>query len=268
MEHQKLIDELLCIEAFAESLLKKCYSVRQTLMPEGFHPQASSKKKSQTKIDQVIANRNKSINRKSSNLKHLLVFLFFFGSVSAQTFSIPSIDSLYSSVDNYFEDLTKSQIEEFKTSSKHRWLNYLPSPGYSPFTGGFSFSLNISGPLQEIKIKNLSRQKILSIQRLNQIQCNALKNEVFTDFKALEIAVFEFHSKDTLVYLKHEAFNLAKVQYSRNELTPTEFLARQYEIKSLTIQRIEEANNIYKSILLLLLKSKNPMHINAPASIF
>lgn len=264
MEHKKIIEELQLIEAFAELLLKKCYSVRQILTPESFHSRASFKKKSQNEINQVIANRNKSIKRKCSDLKHLLILLFFFGSASAQSFQIPSFDSLCFYVEDYYHELTDSENEEFKASSKHRWMNYLPSPGFSPFAGGFTFSLNLSAPLQEIKNKHQSKQKIISTKRVNQIQCSLLINEVFADFKGLENTINEFQSKDTLVKLKHKAFDLAKTQYQRNELTPTEFLSKQFEIESLNVQRIAEANAIYKSILLLLIKAKKPMHSNAP----
>lgn len=265
MNQQKIIDELQSIEAFAEMLLKKCCSVRQTLTPGNFHSRASFKKKSQSKINQVIANRNKSIKRKSTNVKSLIVFLLYFGSASAQTISLPSLDSLNICIDDYYEELTKSELEEYKSSKKNRWLNYIPSPGYSPFTGGFTFSVNLSAPVQEAKAKKLSEQKINSVIRLNQIKRNDLKNEVYADFKSLESSVNEFHSKDTLVQLRHKAFNLAKTQYERNEITPTEFLAKQFEIESLNVQLIQEANNIYKSILLLLIKSKKPMQTNAPA---
>ena len=264
METRKIIEELESIEAFAQLLLQKCYSVRLLLSPGDFHSRASFKTKSQHKINQVIANRNKCINKKSANLKNLIILLCFFNSAYAQNFYVPQIDSLYSYIEQYYKDLTASQIEEFKSVNKYRILNYIPSPGYSPFTGGFSLSFNLSGPIQEIKFKNISKHKTTSIEKINKIQCISLKNNVFVDFKALELSISEFHAKDTLVYLKQEAFNLAKTQYSRNELTPTEYLARQYEIESLKVQRMQEANSIDKALLQLLLKAKIPVHSNAP----
>ena len=62
---KKILDELMSIETFAEMLLEKCYSVRRSLSLGGVHPRASFRKKAQVKINQVIANRNKNIDRKS-----------------------------------------------------------------------------------------------------------------------------------------------------------------------------------------------------------
>ena len=196
------------IEAFAELLLKKCYGVRQLLTPGSFNSRASFKKKSQTKINQVIAKRNKYIKHKSSKLKSLIVFLFFFANASSQTLTLPPLDSLYASIDDYYDDLSDSQIEEFKSSTKGHWLQYLPSPGYSPFTGGFSFSLNLSAPIQEAKLRRAAKNKIASIIRLNKLEAQSLKNEVYTDFKALENSINEFHLADTLENLKIEAFKI------------------------------------------------------------
>ena len=265
MNQLKIIEELESIEAFAESLLKKCYSVKQLLSPAGFHPRASLKKNAQNKINQVIANRNNTIKRKSGGLKSIVILLFFFGGASAQSLTLPEIDSLYASIDNYYDDLTESEIEEFKSTKQKRWLNYLPSPGYSPFTGGLTFSVNLSAPIQEAKLSTISKNKIASIKRINLLAVKSLKNDLYNDYKAAELSIIEFRLKDSLEYLKLAAFKIFQVQYERNEITPSEFLAKQYEIRSVQTQRIIERNTIYKSILLLLLKSKKTVHEHAPA---
>lgn len=174
---------------------------------------------------------------------------------------------MLNSVDKYYNNLCTAQIAEFKESQKNRWLSYIPSPGYSPFTGGFTLSLNLSGPIQELNSRQLRKQKIEAIQSTNKLEAETLKNEVFADLKTLEISINDYHSRDTLVHLKEKAFKLAENQYKRHFSTPTEFLARQYEVESIHVQRINEANLIYKQILLLLIKAKKPVHSNAPAFI-
>ena len=185
--------------------------------------------------------------------------------VGAQSLTLPEIDSLDCSIDTYYDDLTESEVQEFKSSNKKRWLNYLPSPGYSPFSGGFTFSINLAAPLQEAKFSNISKNKIASIKRINMLGAKLLKNEVYCDYKAVEISITEFKLKDSLEYLKLKAFKIFKTQYERNEITPSDFLAKQYEIQSIQTARIIERNNIYKSILLLLLKSKQRVQTNAPS---
>ena len=264
MNQHKIIEELESIEAFAECLLKKCYSVKQLLSPAGFHPRASFKKNAQSKINQAIANRNNAIKRKSNTLKSIIICMVFFGSAAAQSLELPKIDSLYSSIDNYYNDLTESEIQEFKSTNKNRWLNYIPSPGYSPFTGGLTFSINLAAPLQEAKLSNISKNKIASIKRINQLAAKSLKNEVYSDYKFVEISMTEYKLKDSLEYLKLKAFKIFQTQYERNEITPSDFLAKQYEIRSIQTTTIIERNTIYKSILLLLLKSKQQVQSNAP----
>lgn len=138
----------------------------------------------------------------------------------------------------------------------------MPSPGYSPFTGGFTFSVNLSAPITEIKSKQLSKQKIQSIQNINALTALALKNEVAANYKAVEIEIYEFHAKDTLDYLTLQAFDLSKSQYQRNQITPTEFFAAQKNFQSWKVQRTVETDAINISILQLFIKSKAAITTN------
>ena len=255
-KEQKLIEELQSIESFAQLLLEKCYSVRQLLTPGSFNSRASLKKKSQSKISQVIANRNRSIKNRAKKL--LIIFLLISSGTEAQILSLPIYDSLCSCIDSYYDDLTEAETDEYKHLQKFRWLNYIPSPGYSPFTGGFSFSLNLSAPIQETKARQQSDLKIQSIRKTNILHRELLKQQVKSDIKGLQNSIFEIRSRDTLEYLKNEAFNLSKNQYQRNEITPTEFIARQIEYLGYKISRITEVNAIKQKIFELLLKCKCP----------
>lgn len=138
----------------------------------------------------------------------------------------------------------------------------MPSPGYSPFTGGFTFSLNLAAPITEIKTKQAAKQKAASIIQLNKILAADLKNQIIADYESLNISISEFHSKDSLDYLTVAAFNLSKSQYLRNEITPTEFFAAQKNIQSWQVQRLIESNNINKAILQLFIKSKAAINTN------
>ena len=262
MQQNKLLEDLQSIEWFAESLLKKCYSVKQQLSLGGIDPRATIKKNSQSKINQVIQNRNKAIRKAK---KMLFIILFLSTGTSAQSFSVPVLDSLLICIDVYYDSLAAAETLEFKETNKKHWLTYIPSPGYSPFTGGFTFSLNLSAPIQELKNKRIATQKIQSIRKVYHLQAETLKNEVFVDYKALENSIIEFHQKDSLVYFTHLAFDLRSAQYLRNEITPSDFLREKISMENFKAQRLADSNNIYKSILQLIMKSKKPMHSNAPA---
>lgn len=254
-KQQKIIEELQKIESFAEMLLEKCYSVRELMSLGGFHPRASLKKKSQSKINQVIANRNKTL-RKSKNAMCLLLLLTV--QMQAQSFQIPNYDSLKICIEQHYEQLTLSQVEEFQYQHKKRWLNYIPSPGYSPFTGGFTVSLNVSAPLQEAKFRNQVKQKIRAIQKTNELQMLSLLNEAKVQLLNLQYLIEEYKALDSLQELKELAFKLTATQYERNEITPSEFIARQIDIISFRTSRLSQSNHIQQQILELLIKCKCP----------
>lgn len=255
-KQQKIIEELQKIESFAEMLLEKCYSMRDLLSLGGVNPRATSKKKSQSKINQVIANRNKAL-RKPKDL--LLLILLFSLPGAAQDFKVPTYESVCSCLDIYFEKLTDSQIDEFRLSNTKRWLNYLPSPGYSPFTGGFTVSFNLSAPIQEVKTRAQVKQKISSIKKTNELELQSLKMEVKASINALENLVSQYKSLDTLELLKHKAFALVCTQYERNEITPTQFIANEIEYENFKISRLASFNTIQQKILELLIEFKCPV---------
>lgn len=186
---------------------------------------------------------------------------------SQSGFLLPDLDSLRISIDLYYSELSASQIEEHQQSAKGRWMNYLPSPGYSPFQGGFTLSLNITAPLQEIKLNKQTAAKIRSIQRLNDMQAQILKNEITADYTTLEMMIEEYNSKEGIEKLKRQAFDLVQKQYQRNELTPSDYLAKETEYQTFVATRLAERNNIYRAINNLLLKARKPVHANAPASL-
>lgn len=256
-KQKKIIEELQSIELFAEQLLEKCYSVREQLLSSGgFNPRATIKKKSQSKINQVIANRNKAMRKIK---KILLVILFFSTGTSAQDFKLPTFDSLCGCLDLYFNALTFVESAEFKEKRKGRWLNYIPSPGYSPFTGGFTFSLNLTAPIQEAKTRRQTTLKVQSISRTNDLQKDLLKQQAKANLNALQNSIFEVSAMDSLEYLKEKAFILVSTQYDRNEITPSEFISRQIDYLNYKISRMTQINAIKQKIFELLIKYKCPV---------
>jgi hypothetical protein len=211
---------------------------------------------------------NYSTNCKSKHTKPNTVLLFAVcanlflllsvpNNATAQiSFSIPNIDSLCNNVDSFYNRLTQAQQIELKQSDKYKWLNYLPSPGYSPFTGGLSLNLNLAAPLQAINQKHVSKQKAESIGRINALAAEVLKNEIRVDFNTIQFSIQEFQAKDSLQILKLQAFRLYSSQYQRNEITPSDFLGKQQDFESFKIQRLAEANQIKKAIQQLFIKSK------------
>ncbi len=159
--------------------------------------------------------------------------MLFSGASIAQTsniyanipvFSLPNLQVLYKSIDIYYNNITNIQANEIKQTSKFRWLSYVPSPSYSPFTGGFTFSMNLSGPLNEVRNNHTTKAKITAIQLTNQAAANDLKNSIYTDYQRIKNSISEHTQRALLDSLNNQAFGLSQKKYNDSELTPSEFL--------------------------------------------
>jgi hypothetical protein len=168
----------------------------------------------------------------------------------------PALDSLLAQIDTFYSRQTAAQFAELADKTKYRWLAYLPNPGYSPFTGGFTLSFNLMAPLGEINQRHLAKMKRESILRMNSLEAAQLKAAVVADHEAFQFALAEYHSKDSLIALRTMAFSLFTAQYNRHEITPSEFLSKQMEMESLRAARIVEANRLCQMASQLRLKAK------------
>jgi hypothetical protein len=175
----------------------------------------------------------------------------------AQDFNFPRLDSLKASIDNYYKKKSDAECEEFKTSQKTSILDFLPNPSYSPFTGGFGASLNLQPIITGKRQKQEKRQKIATIVRLNQLEGEALKNEISGNYEAISISIDDYLERQKLAEIRQKLFNIYRQQYAKNEITPTAFISHEFEIESLKIERKTQENLIKKDILLLKIKAKN-----------
>lgn len=200
-------------------------------------------------------------------MKLLLILLPFYA--VSQQFQIPDTSILYQSIERHYSTQTEIQVTELHQTRKYRWLAYLPNPGYSPFTGGFSFRLNLTAPLQEIRQNHTLRRKIEAITRSNMIAAEELKNNVQADRYALESEIAEYSAKAVLDSIRLQSYHLTTALYNRNEITPSEFLSASQTYESWKVQRLAEELAILRNINQLLLKSKMPAvkaseHLNNP----
>lgn len=184
----------------------------------------------------------------------ILIFLFFPLLGNAQPVQVPSMDFLKSSIDSFHHQQAEAEILEFRESTRGRWLNYLPSPGYSVITG-FSLNFNLSAPVQEARARKLERGRIAAIRRQHLLESERLDQEVAADHEALESAVNAFQAGFTIDSLQAQLFQLSMLQYKRQELTPTEILNRQQSYEVFKISRLNQLNALRRQRLDLLTKA-------------
>lgn len=194
-----------------------------------------------------------------------LTFTFFIAcSFSAsiaisQPFHVPPLDSLRQAVSRYYVDATEAQLLELKQSNRYRWVNYLPNPGFNPFTGGFNIQFNLAAPFAEFKSNHAAKQKAAAIKKLNEIEAAKTKNAVEAAYESIQFSIQQYNAQDSLVYFKDIAFDLYSKQYERNEMLPSEYLAKQQERQQFKLSRLQQANAIKESIRQLLLTAFYPI---------
>lgn len=183
------------------------------------------------------------------------VLLLLIATACRAQFALPELDTLFRAVDRYYSELTAAQQVQLKEDSKGRWLNYLPSPGWSVITG-FSVNFNLSAPVQEAKARRQMKAQAESIARQNDIARQQLRNEVHAGWLKLSRQIRAFQGRQKLDATRQKIWAITAAQYDRKEITPTAYLTKLQEREE-TAQAIEmEAATIQDEILLLLVKAK------------
>ena len=177
-------------------------------------------------------------------------------------FQLPPIEKLYFSADTHFANLADIQSAQVRESTKYRWLSYLPNPGYSPFTGGFTFSLNLIAPLQELRLRDNQRSKIEAIHRASILEANDLRNSITTDHYAIQNKILDYELGYSVDSLQKTAFDLSSKKYKSNEITPTEHISASKVWEEYKRSRQKEENAIREAINNLIYKAK----MDVPAS--
>lgn len=182
---------------------------------------------------------------------------------NAQDFGLPVVEELFMSIDIYYEELTKSQKKENEEEGKMNWLNYIPSPHYSPFSGGFGATLNISAPIQAIEERHRKRLKNSSIEKINKLQAKDLKNQISYQHQTIKIAIEEYYQHKIIDSLRKKSFDLSEKSYIKNKITPSEFLQIQETNEVYKLNKISERNNIKRTIIQLCMIAKKVATANS-----
>lgn len=176
--------------------------------------------------------------------------------------TVPDIQQLFSAIENFHQTQTEIQISEVRQTKKFRWLSYLPNPGYSPFAGGFTVSLNLASPLQEIRLTHAQKTQIEAIRRNNKLLAEDLKNNITVDYNHIQNLISDFHRRKNLDSLNALTYDLAVKKYKSKEITPSEFIAASKAQEEFRLSRQKEEHAIHEAITSLIYKAK----MDVPAS--
>lgn len=183
-------------------------------------------------------------------------------SQAQDVFNLLPLRALYASVDSFYVVQTGIRVTEIKQTRRYRWLAYLPSPGYSPFLGGFNFTINLAAPLQEIRLNHTIKQKVKFEELSSAAAAVELKNELTADYYALENQIVAHTEKTRLDSLESLAIQLVERKYQKNELTPTQYISEMKGHELFLVARRREKDQIKEAINALLLKAKMDVATN------
>jgi hypothetical protein len=193
-------------------------------------------------------------------ITYVILFLTFQTAYCQKINALPKLDSLFNSIDTFYNKNCEAKKSEFKESKAKLWTNYIPNIGYSPFAGGFNISFDLDRPFRRLQEKKNIRSKVESIQRICELEISQEKNLLAAEYSAVEIMILEFHFKDEMEKLKEDEFKLISKQYDRNEVLPTVFFNKKEELQALRIARFMEVNKINQAITQLFIKAKSAIY--------
>ena len=192
--------------------------------------------------------------------KALLILLiglsnFVFGQVRIDTSSfIPSVDSMYSCLKNYYTDKAQAEAYEYNYSIKYKWLKFIPTIGLNLNPISPIIALNSNQIVNQVNLNAQKKAKLLSIERTNQMSYE--QDIIALNFKlsSLRKKIAYYHSLLDNLDLYIQKFKIVQTAYTNQEITPTEFLDKKIQfnstvnqVKLLEFELHNERNNILQS---------------------
>ena len=166
----------------------------------------------------------------------LLLLVNFNVNLTAQSDTLPPVEQLFASIQNYYQQVAHAELLEFQESTKGEWLKYIPNVGMTYTVAGqprpsVSFSTSViyqakkGKQLRAAKIRSIESSTLLLIQQeqrkllqlIAQYEQELRSLAVATEIQAIETAIFE----------------IQETKFRNRELTPLEYLPlkRNYLLK-------------------------------------
>lgn len=160
------------------------------------------------------------------------VFLIFcaFAVVTAKAqISLPSQDSLFASVDSFYNQSLAAELKAFESNPKDYWMNFVPSVGigYTPSGAprpSVSFSLN-----SLLQVRSQKRQIAAmreSILLKNHLERASTKRQVQLVIRKIDLLKEDFVFAHKVFAIDQELFEFYQKQADNNDITPSNFLGK------------------------------------------
>lgn len=164
--------------------------------------------------------------------------LVFSNLLIAQNDELPSLETLYQSIQDYYLKEANAQLLEFQESQKGEWLKYVPNIGFGYTIGTKevegstqivgrlrpSVSLNTSILYQAKKGKQLRAAKIKSIESSVLLLIQEEQRKLLQLYSTYQRELRSLALATEIQEIEEQIFRIQESKYNSTELTPLQFL--------------------------------------------
>ena len=161
-------------------------------------------------------------------MKLLLLCVFF------ATDSLPSESQLFSAMESFYQLQLESELAEFQTTQKMKWLKYLPTVGltytlYGKPRPAISWSSTLLHSNQKNKALVLAKKQ--SIYKKNQLTLEKEKLRLKNLLRQHLLLEQDISFLQDLFKYDQQLFEIKKDQAQKIEIPPSEFLKAEQTLK-------------------------------------
>ena len=150
-------------------------------------------------------------------------------------------EEVRTAIESKYDSLAEREIFDEKRIKRYRFLNFLPTPGYSLLQGP-TVSYDLSSVLRFMEAKE--RHRVDKERIINGYRQKA--EEEYEDYllmrEQVEALRDELEVQDQILELERKLFGIAEEKYQNHEITPTQYFQEEigFRQKELSYQKKQE----------------------------
>lgn len=157
-----------------------------------------------------------------------------------QTSSIPvDFDSIKVGIEERYNELTAIEIEEYEELKKYKFMNYIPSLGYSTFTG-INIYYNFYDMMNFFKDKKIKKAKTRQVEEKYKAKAELEYLKYLHLTKKKENLLSEIAAMEEIMILENRLFAITAGKYKNIEIKPSEYIQKEidYKKKVLALEKL------------------------------
>lgn len=159
----------------------------------------------------------------------ILIFCAFVVITAKAQNLLPSQDSLFASVDSFYNQILAAELKAFESNPKDYWMNFVPSVGVGYNLQGkprpsVSFSLNSLFQVRQQKRQAAAMRESIILK--NHLERQKTKSAVSKIYQQIEILQEDLLFSLRVFSIEKQLFEFHEKQNQNNEIRPSEFLIK------------------------------------------